>query len=805
MSSSVVSLSHTHLTDRTSTPDDSMRIPRTDVATPRQLNFSTPAGAYNFMNPNFEEQPPKLPHLASPMDLLILGTRRGNDGMIRDDMESFDASYCSDNVNMSKQEENHVQEAPPHLEHLPVFTPNTPQVQRTLTPVSGPPENQSQFFGPHFSSSGPKSNSSSISKQPSVELSFQDELKSRVKKGFRESVKRPSPPRRQSSLRSRHKEVKEILAYMEPLSKLDSSGTQTPLANETRIPSSKPDIISTLPTSTSSEFSNQNNSSETVSPEKSISPISSYQPSKSVASHLQTRRPVTMYDHYLSSNDSPKRPVSVVEPFTKPLPQTSQSPPFLSDIKKCDRANSTSLLPPPNGIISPPPEVVVYQALHTHTALPEPSTPKSSTVSKVPELPAHYPTASISNHTIAPALSELPKKPETRSKEQIPFADDLDSSPGIYSISPSQLQAASSSLRRIHQSEKMPERKSPASATNRLNESASLISQPSFSISNQKAASKPFSPKLPIESASYNSSNAKEQQISTVKDVNSVVESSKQKDQRLSSNSLSPTDISSNLSPSEKPPVAAKPTSTQSMKKPLIRPKPLLSPRPNSQLGDKTKDNNEANKQQQSTKNNELKTKTANMRAAFFGVQSPTKENLIENVQKPEDEMKKKDEITKASVSESYKPESKTDNSKFVITNGFAEVSGLPREESGTKTDNKSSISHEAEVKSSEISTNGLPITTDPNGGKSFRGKIRNKCEKPADERVICNGTDYVQDPVELDDDGDNITAENLNISAPEKDFKASIQKCVTVYCFSACNSLVFDSSLITYLIRRSK
>ena len=326
LSSSFVSLTCTP-GDHSSTPDDSMYTQRIEPVTPRRYDFSTPAGAYNFMNSDYVEEPVDLPRLSSPMDLIIIGNRRGSDGLIRDTMESFDVSGQSYSIGVDVPDSGQCDlQRPLGYDHHSVFTPNTPQTAVAKPVHSSSPVNSNQtlFFPRDFSTNhdpSPRRNSSTDRGPSSSD--FQSELRARLEsdKRRKNSLRKPPPPRRQSSLKSRHKEVKEILAYMEPLSNATST---TSHRDQVASPTHSNAIRSPLPYSSApdNQTSPSASSFETSESDSPPANISSYQPSKSVASML-SKRPSDRYNFHLTPTSPVDRPVSVVEP----IPQSFPSPP----------------------------------------------------------------------------------------------------------------------------------------------------------------------------------------------------------------------------------------------------------------------------------------------------------------------------------------------------------------------------------------------------------------------------------------------------------------------------------------------
>ena len=255
-SSSLLSLSKTAASnysnpDRTSTPDYSMLASRSAMATPRQLHFSTPAGAYAFMNPEHVAEPYRFSKRAeSPKNLLILGNRRAKDGrLLRDGMGSLDSSLYS------QDQDSYLAYADPEINSLApsshvygrsvdtpdVFSAASPSVQSagdvfTARSQSTPRRDvdSRRFFGSDFGPAGTQNgqiDSAGDGSAHGAPLDFQTELKQQLlkRKSSAPSIKpkrfsspdKPSPPRRGCSLKSPRQEAKEILAYMEPLNTLN--------------------------------------------------------------------------------------------------------------------------------------------------------------------------------------------------------------------------------------------------------------------------------------------------------------------------------------------------------------------------------------------------------------------------------------------------------------------------------------------------------------------------------------------------------------------------------------------------------
>ena len=841
-----MSLSHTPPTEQTSTPEDPYRIPRTESATPRQLNFSTPAGAHNFMNANFVEQPPQLPHLSSPMDLLILGSRRGNDGIIREELESFNSSSYSANTEPTCQRDQgarrnssqdpvfspktpqaglesfnsfssahdsnctptavgpqvsfHRQQRPPvfspyspytpqsEIQRLqpsrssfhdgetrsashdchPVFTPNTPQtsVYHQHTPEFSNHANlpnQGQFFGPGFS--GKPNASTPGTKQPPVVMDFQTELKARIEREKRksESNLKPSLPRRQSSLRSRHKEVKEILADMEPLSNVDDvQGTtnkkvtsETTHKNEENLPNL---------TCQASTLSNHDGSPES-SPNNHA--VSSYQPSKTVAAQLQSRRPTTMYDFPLSPHSpakTPTRPISIVEPFSKPSPKTTETLSEAHDIKSLPKQESTAKKPVPLQLASPiGRDVDVFHVSHTSTTLFKAFTP---------ETPNDVIPISASMISPPKTSNNFSHVSQTSSKNSKSEADSLTQAPSNVPFSSAQLLAASKSLRKT----------TPRNEEDNSSTSPNSIIKPA-SASNSHSAALENKPKSSV------ATNPKQMSIE-VKQLDIGVQTKP--------------------SPAKKPPVAAKPSSFQSIKKPPVRPKPLLSPRPNSQVVDKATTNNDTKNKQQATKSSDLKTKNAAMRAAFFSLSSAS--NLSPTDKSPSLTVTMKDKTAESTVEKdgqekNSEPQKAVNGhietsapavDKFaseIITNKQSISNKSPLnndrikktsaiEDSNTKntskTENENFISTslpEKQAESSSVepipslaSSDSMPLETD------IMNHVNDGLPPPTEER-ICNGLDY--EDKEMDQTRDTLTADDFDTptTTARSDFKASMQR----------------------------
>ena len=557
LSSSFVSLSHTPPTGSLAPPDDSMVIPR-------NLNFSTPAGAYNFMNPGYEEHQPSFPDLKSPINPLILGSRSGQDVMIRDDLGSFDTYTNSDSstLNLTKQD---CERSMVCSERHPVFTPNIP-VSASHPKVSLQASlKDTEVTRFNFTSKKDlqvETPCSNVVGATSVD--FQTELKARLRKekSTSDSEKKPSPPRRQSSLKSRHKEAKEILAYMEPLAKAEGSeSTEASAVSEvqpltlspTLSPLSSPLSIS----QTSSSLSNSSLSSP-ASPNLNDSLTSPYQPSKTVASIVQARRPVTVFDFH-STVETPKRPVSVVEPIAK-LPH-APSPVAYSKQSISPDKKPVSLL---------------------KQTVPSDIQPVS------PKIPSQENTSKQQSNDMA-LIS-----PNGKSTGSMPLSNDQNADSVPYcSITPSQLQKASSSLHKISAGNVT----SPTSLT-KPNSASEKRPTPMTSHSRLDV----FGP-AENKSATENNRPLKPPPIVSPKPT----------DKKLSQNR--PTSIKS------KPPVPAKPCVSPN-KKPALRPKPVLSPRPASQVEDRATPNNSFENRQLSA--NRLKEKKAKMRAAFFAEQLPS-------------------------------------------------------------------------------------------------------------------------------------------------------------------------------------
>ncbi|XP_002122180.2 uncharacterized protein LOC100181930 isoform X1 [Ciona intestinalis] len=227
--SSILSLSSPPTAERTSTPDSSIIISRSEVGSPCKLTFSTPSGAYNFMNNDYV---PRKSHLAktalnSPMDLLILGNRRGNDGRIKDDVRSLNSSIYSqdqDGYFTSMHRDSGLTKAELVAEPYNVFTPHSPVFSTDLrsaevfsvTPMSPPPQQPKHFFGSDFIANDERLRHKQMLRQQASDSTPKDEKK----------TPKPSPPRRCSSLK-RHEAAKEILAYMEPLSDYEKTSLES--------------------------------------------------------------------------------------------------------------------------------------------------------------------------------------------------------------------------------------------------------------------------------------------------------------------------------------------------------------------------------------------------------------------------------------------------------------------------------------------------------------------------------------------------------------------------------------------------
>nr|CAB3264324.1 Nance-Horan syndrome protein-like [Phallusia mammillata] len=241
--SSLLSLSHVsgynNSAGRTSTPDNSNFVPRSEMGTPHRLTFATPAGAYGFMNPDYVEKQHEIKRARSPMDLLVLGNRRGKDGLIRDE-SSLDGSIFSqdqDGYFTSMHEDSGLQRrqtapARPHYaapQTPDVFTPGVapthlraPHIYNVHSVQSSTPKqlDDKRFFGDDFGGKSPDivTSPSDLQTELKRKLSRRSESTSPVKP--RRTSSKPPPPRRDSSLRSPRMDAKEILAYMEPLNTL---------------------------------------------------------------------------------------------------------------------------------------------------------------------------------------------------------------------------------------------------------------------------------------------------------------------------------------------------------------------------------------------------------------------------------------------------------------------------------------------------------------------------------------------------------------------------------------------------------
>lgn len=512
---------------------------RIEPITPRRFNFSTPAGAYNFMNPDYVEEPTQLPHLASPMDLLIIGNRRGSDGMIRDPMETFDTSetsYVTD-IDTTDGVNSDLPKAV-GFNNNNVFTPNTPQTAIPALSSSPLPPNQTRFFPNNFSSNHtpPLHSSSSTTPQSTssnATIDFQSELKARLEhdKQRKTSVRKPPPPRRQSSLKSRHKEVKEILAYMEPLSSINNTIKDQESTTSPEEPSSF------VPPSLSSPVKESRRSTSSSEVDNSGSPppsIPSYQPSKSVASML-SKRPSNRYSFHLPHSSPIDRPVSVVEP----IPQSFPSPP----------------LSPVTDLISPS---------------------SSLSICKLPDVES---------------------TPCSDSVKQTSSEDNDDAVSG-FAISPALLQNASNSLKKVKV------QRTP--------------SQSSVNQTRAESLSPPRDNNVLSNSVSLSSKSTKSQDLDNKSITNGAPSNVKPLPPPISAKPTKTTTLENrkedhviSLSP-QKPRIAAKPSVSQN-RKPLVRPKPALLPRPISHPN-----MNGDVQQQPNAKRQHVKERTASLRADFF-------------------------------------------------------------------------------------------------------------------------------------------------------------------------------------------
>jgi len=867
-----MSLSHTPPTEETTTADDSYMVSQTESTTPRQLNFSTPAGAYNFMNANFVEQPPQLPHLSSPMDLLILGSRRGNDGIIRDELDSFNSSPYPANINSKSQKKElsrktsyqeypvfspktphsdlqsfnssssfhnssstptvvgsrsslHQEQTPvvfspdtthsetPHLatrssvedggfrrvsdyqNSQPVFTPNTPQISifqehmpeshhaRLHTPGQ-PNSNQAQFFGPGFSSKS--SDSTPSSKQPPITMDLQTELKARFEKEKRksESPSKPSIPRRQSSLRSRHKEVKEILAYMEPLSNVENSGTtnekflnKTPNKYEENVQNQ----VQVLPNHDSSTDSSPNNHLS-----------SPYQPSKTVAAQLQSRRPTTMYDFPITSQsaaETPTRPISIVEPFSKPVIPAPKNPSWEQDVLKLHRKQENlAKKPVPLPVMSPSGrEVDVFHINHTPTAL----TPKTSLNGQFPDPPKEYSVVSTFSMSPTKATNNFSNAEQTPSKVVHIESDSPTRTPSSFPFSPAQLLAAGKSLRKT-----TPKDKEDDNLQTSKKSIIKPVSSPNYRfVTSQPINFKSCTPNPIPYLASTSTSEVPASGSVPVAVKSKPVTSGAEKPIKTNSNEAKLPDIGTlvKLSPVKKPPVAAKPSLLHSMKKPAIRPKPLLSPRPNSQVVDKATTNNGSENKQQATKSSDLKTKNATIRAKFFGLTSTPCVRSTDKSQKPTETMKDKiitESTEEKAIADKERPEETTEPKKVVDEYLETSVSAQDISENiaslvvaklgATETSNTDIVTKTDNTeKESSDSVDSIPSLTSSASFSSEADSMKQTISEPTSptEQRICNGIDH--EDKEKDQNGDSLTADDFDssLNKAKPDLKVSLQK----------------------------
>ena len=896
--STLSSMSRTPPTERTSTPDETYRISREEERTPSQLNFSSPSGAYDFMNANFSEQPPQLPHLPSPTDLLILGSRRGNDGNLRNELHSFDSSYTP-NADLKTQNNQTPYTASVQTPLQTVFSPKIPQQsvekfnstlntvnphQQQLYPVVGAnssyveqcfdsprgffsskdsrkeinqdydavfsprttsqffrttevinlphqrttglsdSSNQNQFFGSNFGANK-DGDSSKVERYPG---DVQTELKARLEKEKRNDFNsKPLLPRRQSSLRSRHKEVKEILADMKPLSNVGNS-LQTTSENCSSVSSNINHASIQSSPSQASVSSNQYGSAD--SSPRSYS--SSYQPSKTVASQLQAKRPTTMYDFPLgSSSGNPKRPVSVVEPVPK------SSSPALTTLQTSQNTTNYNLSPKQisvDKISESLPmaqadgrEISVFQASCISAAALKPLTPKTPDSSKFSEPPSaleDISSASLQQST-SPTVSSknISKMQRQLAGDETTGSENFDRPPGHFPFSPALLQATGKSLRKTMRKHGETDKK------NLYNSPPKSVTTPSLLSLNGELSSK-FQSLSSMSKPTSNLLATSEVQTSAATSKTSSLFDTQLKQ----TSSLEPKQpdigVQTKFSPAKKPPVAAKPGS---VKKPAVKPKPLLSPRSTSQVVNKANSTNNgiANKQEPS-KNSDLKTKKASLRAAFFSVSSSPNGDMADKIAKSTDvamkdkiagshsvnnEIPKKCQVKAETSSELAKgvddyTTTTAANEKTIFDSVFKEsipvtisdnVAAFAIKELNKSASNEEHIAKpdNGELTPVEISeetvksSNSVKDTVKNNAHEdsisslsssdSVIQKTKINIEKTSTEisidnteKQICNGLNHDDSGVEQQS-SDSLTADDFNspISTAKSDIKASMQK----------------------------
>ncbi|XP_076818430.1 uncharacterized protein LOC143464514 isoform X2 [Clavelina lepadiformis] len=684
--SSVLSLTSLPRQDMTSTPDESLYMPRNGTETPCQVGFATPAGAYNFMNPGYVENGPNITHLDSPMDLLILGNRRGNDGMIKDDVRSLNSSLFSqdqDGYYTSMHKDSGISKNGSVISQTSL-TPNyqpspTPDVfmATPVTPVPHPSEEDfrsKHFFGSDFIANDERLRQKQIMRKKqqqviknNMDMDFQTELQmsferrnSTPNKNKRKPSK-PSPPRRASSLRSphpRHNEAKEILAYMEPLTNSDKFPSKTVSVNSAveKIPQAEQlRNIETLPDSNFAgkrplmpngpsgvplqpQFKKQSRQSDAdklsrMHPPLPVTTRLSTSPSpKTVNPNLPSKRPLSPYkptSPSLSMHEPRKRPASAIEPLKVPLSVPGPKPRPTSVFE-------LSALPPspcssPEGSLSDLSQITSTTGSslsQSPSKSPQPFIP----VNKHPASPIKSALKSPPVHT-TPAITDthcFTERKATTVLNAQPPKSPLPESNSIFT-SPSKEPAVDEKSTQI-KATKRPENRTSTTETLVLNLKTETQSTKTSAVHvTTSSKPKPVSPVKPVVFPKPGKSKPSVFLTSTTQPVAN----------NIPSRTRSPT----------KPQVTAKPSkplqTLQANAKPVVKPKPILPPKP----GFHETENKQAASSEPShfgAKSQQLRSKTADARARFFsGLSSP---RAAEESTKPEERVP---ESTKAAALDS--------------------------------------------------------------------------------------------------------------------------------------------------------